>query len=237
MSQPLDLSTDWHTHSTTSDGTATIAEMVEAAAARGVTRLHLTDHVRSSTTWLPDYVTAIASHRGRTDVELIAGVETKILDVSGSVDLPEDLGGVDIVTVSDHQFPTRRGPVTPAEMARRIAAGEAHVADVVGDLVLATTRAVFCHERVVVGHVFSVLPKAGIPLSEVTAEMLRNLAAAVRAAGAVIEVNERWRTPTFEQIRTLCSLGVELVPSSDAHTAAAVAAWDYVAEAAHEIAP
>ena len=109
--------------------------------------------------------------------------------------------------------------------------------DAVGDLVLATTRAVFAHEHVVVGHLFSALPMAGIDIRVVTDEMLATLAAAVRASGAVIEVNERWRTPGIDHIKRLCSLGVELVPSSDAHSADTVATWDYVAEASLVIAP
>lgn len=237
MSKPLDLTTDWHTHSSTSDGTSTIAEMVDAAEARGVTRLQLTDHVGAATTWLPEYVAEIQALRGRTGVELVTGVEAKILDVRGTVDLPDDLRGVDVVIVSDHQFPTRSGPVPPVEMRRWIASGDVRESDAVGDLVLATTRAVFAHERVVVGHLFSALPEAGIDISVVSDEMLATLAAAVRASGAVIEVNERWRTPGIDHIKRLCSFGVELVPSSDAHSADTVAAWDYVAEASHVIAP
>lgn len=237
MSQPLNLATDWHTHSITSDGTASIEAMVTTAQARGITGLQLTDHVRSTTTWVPEYVAEIARVQRRVGLEVIAGVETKILDVRGTVDLPQNLAGVEAVIVSDHQFPTRNGPVTPDEMRQRIASGHTHVADAVGDLVLATARAAFAHERVVVGHIFSALPKAGIALTEVTDEMLTTLAAAVRAAGAVIEINESWRTPSFEHIKRLCSLGVELVPSSDAHSVEALAAWDYVAEAARVIAP
>lgn len=237
MSQPLDLRTDWHSHTTMTDGTATMSEMVDAAAARGLTRIHFTDHVRSDSTWVPEYVSAITAARGRTDVALVCGVEAKILDVRGSVDLPADLTGVEIVVVSDHQFPTRTGPVTPTEMRRRIEAGEMRVADAVGDLVLATARAVFAHERVSVGHIFSVLPKAGIDVSEVTSEMLSTLAAAVRAAGATIEVSERWQTPSFEHVRAFCARGVELVPASDAHSADALGDWDFVARAALEIVP
>ena len=144
------------------------------------------------------------------------------------------------VVVSDHQFPTRLGPVTPAEMRRRIRVGEVHAVDAVADLVLATSRAVFVHERVVVGHLFSVLPKAGIDPAVVTPEMLDMLATACRSAGAVVEVNERWRTPGVDVALTLCHLGVDLVPSSDAHDVSALGAWDHVAsvaEAAHRLMP
>ena len=232
MSAALDLGTDWHTHTTTTDGTATPREMVDAAAAAGLHRLHLTDHVRAGSTWLPEYVAEVTRLRSGAPVEVVCGVEAEILDVKGAVDLPPDLRGVEHVVVSDHQFPTRSGPVNPAEMRRRIESGEVAAPDALADLVLATSRAVFVHERVVVGHLFSVLPRAGIDSALVTTDLLALLATACRAAGAVVEVNEKWRTPSLGVVRTLSSLGVELVPSSDAHDVTALGRWDHVAAAA-----
>lgn len=235
MSRPLDLRTDWHTHTDTTDGAASPWQMVQAAFAAGLDRLHVTDHVRAGSTWVPEYVAEIARVRGLGAVEVVCGVEAKILDVKGTVDLPPDLRGVEQVVVSDHQFPTRSGPVAPSEMRRRIEAGEVLAVDALADLVLATSRAVFVHERVVVGHLFSVLPKAGIDSSLVTPDLLDMLATACRSAGAVIEVNEKWQTPGPDVVRTMCGLGVDFVPSSDAHDVAALGAWEYVASAAEMI--
>ena len=235
MSRPLDLGTDWHTHTTTTDGAGTPTEMVQAAAAAGLHRLHVTDHVRAASTWVPDYVAEISRVRAVAPLDVVCGVEAKILDLTGAVDLPPDLGGVEQVVVSDHQFPTGSGPVTPSEIRRRIEAGELLATDALADLVLATSRAVFVHERVVVGHLFSVLPKAGIDPALVTDDLLHELAAACRASGAVVEVNEKWRTPSLDVVRALCVLGVELVPSSDAHDVGALGAWDHVAAAAETI--
>ena len=123
MSAALDLGTDWHTHTTATDGAATPREMVDAAAAAGLHRLHLTDHVRAGSTWLPEYVAEVTRLRSGTPVEVVCGVEATILDVKGAVDLPPDLRGVEQVAVSDHPFPTRSGPVNPEEMRRRIESG------------------------------------------------------------------------------------------------------------------
>lgn len=237
MSIPLDLRTDWHTHTDRTDGGDSLTDMIDAARAQGLHRLHLTDHVRADTTWVPDYVAEIRSQRGRTEVELVCGVEAKILDVRGTLDLPADLSGVEIVVIADHQFPTRSGPVTPQEMGQRIARGQMRADDAIDDLLLATSRAVLRHERVVVGHLLSVLPKAGIDPSQVTSQQVAPLAAACREAGAVVEVNEKWRTPSLDLIRILCSLGVDLVPSSDAHDTEAVGRWDHVQQAARQIDP
>lgn len=235
MSKPLDLLTDWHTHTSQTDGKASASAMVGAAQQAGVTELHITDHVRESTTWLPEYVAELRALRQSGPIDIVIGIEAKMLDVRGKIDVPTDLTGIEQVIISDHQFPTRNGPVTPDEMERRIIAGEVMASDAVADLVLATSRAVFGYDNVIVGHLFSVLPKAGISFDEVTSDMLDTLAASVREAGAMIEVNEKWATPSLEFVEALCARGVDLVPSSDAHEPGSIAAWDHVAAAAEAI--
>ncbi|MGB3762345.1 MAG: PHP domain-containing protein, partial [Ornithinimicrobium sp.] len=71
MSLPLDLDTDWHTHTNLTDGTASPEEMVGAASARGLRRIHLTDHVRADTTWLPGYVAKIDRIRKSSPIEVV----------------------------------------------------------------------------------------------------------------------------------------------------------------------
>lgn len=233
MSAPvLDLRTDGHTHTARTDGADPVDVMALAAQAAGLATLCVTDHVRADTAWLPQYVEELERARRSSPVDIVCGVEAKILDVRGRVDLPGDLRGVDLVVVSDHQVPTRSGPVHPEEIRRRVATGALTATDVVDDLVLATCRAVSVHERVVLGHLFSILPKAGIAPDTVHDEHLRLLAAACREADAAVEVNEKWRTPTVETSRRLVTLGVRLVASSDAHEAAAVGRWDHVAATA-----
>ena len=73
---------------------------------------NVTDHVRAGSTWVPQYVTEISRVRSLGSLEVVCGVEAKILDVKGTVDLPSDLRGIEQVVVSDHQFPTRGGPAS-----------------------------------------------------------------------------------------------------------------------------
>ena len=91
---------------------------------RGCTACTSPTTCEPASTWVPEYVAEIARVRRAAPIEVVCGVEAKILDVKGTVDLPPDLRGVEQVVVSDHQFPTRSGPVTPSEMRRRIEAGE-----------------------------------------------------------------------------------------------------------------
>ena len=110
---------DHHVHSRFSDDAqSTLAENVRAAHTVGLTELRLVDHVRTSTSWVPEFLTAVAAltaadERARPDdgPELIirSGVEAKILDSTCRLDLPAGLttGGrtdqVDRVLIADHQ--------------------------------------------------------------------------------------------------------------------------------------
>jgi putative hydrolase len=235
MTARIDLAADLHTHTTTSDGIAGVAEMLTRAEQVGLRVVAITDHVRADTTWVPEYVREVAAASSGSGVDVVCGVEAKLLDTRGRLDLPGNLRGIAQVTAADHQFPTARGPLHPVAVRRMVGTGLVPAEDAVADLVRATARAVFAHDRVVVGHLFSVLPKAGLDPALVTAEMLDELASACRAAGAAVEVNEKWRTPSPDVVRRLADLGVEIVAASDAHTTAALGAWDYVSGVAQAV--
>ena len=56
------LRSDFHVHSTFSDdAVSTLAENIEAAAALSLQTIRLIDHVRVSTTWVPEFLTAVAA--------------------------------------------------------------------------------------------------------------------------------------------------------------------------------
>ena len=108
---------DWHTHSDLTDGTASPQTMADAAAPAGLTRWALSDHVRASSTVAARRCPQV---RGlRVDgLQVLCGVEAKILDVSGRLDLPTDLPHLDHVLVADHQFPGLDGPEYPDRVRR-----------------------------------------------------------------------------------------------------------------------
>lgn len=232
----IDRGSDLHTHSEVTDGTASPEAMAGAAQVAGLRVWGLADHVRADTLWLPEYVTRV---RGLSRPELVirCGVEAKILDSAGRLDLPPRLPRLDYILVADHQFPGVDGPVHPAEAGRRIAAGSISRGTAVDTLVAATCSALArAPYRPVIAHLFSLLPKVGLSENDVSDEHRAALAAACRAAGAAVEVNEKWRCPSARTLSYLAAAGVEVVAGSDAHRCADIGSWDYLDDIAEMLA-
>jgi putative hydrolase len=227
------LAGDFHVHSTFSDDArSTVSENLAAASAAGLARIRLVDHVRQSTTWVPDFLATVAAAPVFTDLKVFTGVEAKILNARGELDLPADLivgpRGVDAVLIADHQFPGLDGAWTPDETRTRIAAGLS-TADALDLLVGATIAAMESVESGQLAHCFSILPKIGLAESDLTDEHLATWAAAAARTGTVIEVNEKWGCPGPRALRAALDAGATLVASTDSHVATDVGRYSAVA--------
>jgi DNA polymerase (family X) len=132
-----DLRGALHTHTTASDGTASIEEMRAAAVARGLTYLGVSDHSKSSfyASGLPD--DALVAQGARIDAlnadgapcRLLRGVESDILG-DGALDYGEDvLARLDFVVASIH---SRLGQQRDEMTARLVAAASHPRTTVVG---------------------------------------------------------------------------------------------------------
>lgn len=116
-----DLRGDLHAHTRRTDGMGTIEAMVEAARARGLSYLAITDHSRRITMAhglddkaLGQHAAAIERAGARlTDFDLLTGIEVDILE-DGRLDLSDEaLLGVDVVVASVHAaFDLPRGRQT-----------------------------------------------------------------------------------------------------------------------------
>jgi putative hydrolase len=212
------LDEDFHVHSTFSDGASTLAENVQAARERGLRTLCLTDHVRRDTTWVPDFAAAVRPYRRQPGLRVLAGVEAKILDGSGRLDIPPDLarcGEIDLVLIADHQFPADDGPVHPDQIRAAISSGRMTAAEAIERLCQATAGAL--RPGTLLAHLFSLLPKIGLDEAMVTAPLLAELAGQTARTGALVEVNEKWSCPSARTVTALAEAGVSLVAGSDSH--------------------
>lgn len=235
---------DHHVHSTFSDdAVSTLAANVAAAEAVGLTAIRLVEHVRESSTWMPDYLVAMAALRSTSGLARLdeddpgggqreadrggplrvgTGVETKIMDVTGRLDLPPDLprgpDGFGRILIADHQFPGPDGPWSPQRVLAERAAG-LRSEDLMDTLVTAMIRATARVDGGQLAHPFSLLPKIGLGEADLRDDHLRALAAACVANGTVVEVNEKWACPGPRVLRTLADAGAVVVASTDSHRA------------------
>jgi putative hydrolase len=235
LSAAPDFLSDTHVHSTFSDGRDTIEENVAQARRRGLHRICLVDHVRTTTTWVGDFVAATqalaATDRGSHEVplEILRGVETKVLDQKGGLDLPADLGGLDRILVADHQFPMADGPHHPKEVEADRAAGryrDAELADVLIESVGNSLPAVA--GRGILAHMFSVLPKVGMAETDLSPAGLDWLADECLAFDVALEVNERWACPSPSTLAHFMARGVRIVCATDSHRAETIGVYEKV---------
>jgi putative hydrolase len=225
------LDEDHHVHSVFSDdAVSSLDENVRAARRRGLRVICFADHVRRDSPWVADYTAAVAGLRPVPGLDVVAGVEAKILDSQGHLDLPGQLPGVDRVLIADHQFPGEAGPVHPGDIRAQLATGQRTAGEVIDGLITATVRALDQVAIPQLAHLFSLLPKMGLAEREVPGPALAALAQAARRAGARLEVNEKWACPSPRTIRAFAAAGVPLVPSTDSHDCADVGRYQTVPE-------
>ena len=227
MSHAL-LRGDHHVHSTFSDdAVSTLAQNVEAAASAGLSTLRLVDHVRRSTTWVPEYLAAVRALRVPDGLTVLTGVEAKILDVAGALDVPPLPDGIDRILIADHQFPGVDGPLGPSAVRERIAAGWAtdDVLDQFVEALIATMRRYPGNQ---LAHCFSILPKIGLSEPDVGAQRTDAWARAAAETDTLVEVNEKWGCPGAGALAALRRAGATIVASTDSHDASEVGRYSRI---------
>jgi putative hydrolase len=227
---------DMHVHSTYSDGAGTVAENLKAAEKAGLAALTCVDHVRRDTDWATAFAEEVRSLGDGMKMEVRSGLEAKILDTSGELDLPADTGGADRIYAADHRVPLEDGPADPAAIRLAIGRGETDPAAVVESIVNATANAVGRRPNLVIAHLFSVLPKVGLDESAVPQESLERLAQAAAESGASIEIDERWRCPSARTLRAFHAAGVPILLSTDSHSPDTIGRYDYCLGVIEELA-
>jgi putative hydrolase len=226
---------DMHVHSTFSDGADRLEDNIAEAEALGLTALGCVDHVRVSTDWVGDYVDAVGRARLQTAVELRCGIEAKLLDTTGALDLPTGIEGVDAIYAADHQVPLPEGPTHPREVRERIAAGDLLAADVIDAILESTARALDRPQHVVIAHFGSILPKIGLTEADLPASGLERLAAEAARTGQEIEISERWRCPSAATLRPFLRHGVPIALSTDSHRRGTIGRYEHCLAVAREL--
>jgi putative hydrolase len=231
---------DYHVHSDYSDdAVSSIADNVSAARSAGLTEVRLIDHVRKSTTWVPDFLSEVASLPPVDGLTVLTGVEAKILNSRGEIDVPPDLivgpGGVDAIVIADHQFPGIDAAWSPELTREKLASGLStqDALDLLVGALIAAMDAVADRGIPRAGqlaHCFSILPKVGLSEDDLSDEHLAAWADAAARTGTLIEVNEKWACPRPRSLRAALASGATLVASTDSHLAGDVGRYASVSQ-------
>jgi putative hydrolase len=225
-----------HVHSTYSDGAGTVAENLIAAERAGLRTLTCVDHVRGDTDWAPEFAEEVRSLATGSKLQVRSGVEVMILDTSGELDLPAEIGDVDRIYAADHRVPLEDGPADPASIRAAIEGGDRDPAAVLDSIVTATANALARRPNLVIAHLFSVLPKLGLEEKSVDRAILDGLARTAAERGASLEIDERWRCPSAGTTGAFHAAGVPILLSTDSHSPETIGRYDYCLDVVGELA-
>ena len=98
---------DTHLHSNFSDGKNSIEEMTKIAIKLGYKKIVFTDHVRTSTNWINEYIKEIKRVQKKyPEIKIYSGIEAKVIDLQGNIDAKKSFfKKVDFVLASFHRIP------------------------------------------------------------------------------------------------------------------------------------
>ena len=99
---------DYHMHTTYTDGTASVLEMAEAAVLKGITKVLFSEHVRHTSNYFSSFISEVRKLQC-AGLKAHVGVETKIIDVKGSLDCsPQIASECDAIIGSVHSLPNNK---------------------------------------------------------------------------------------------------------------------------------
>ena len=107
---------DRHIHSNFSDGLNSPEEIVKTAISIGYEKICIVDHVRKDTKWVPDFAHEIMRLKKKygSKIEILSGIEAKVINLKGDLDLPDNIDGVDFVYSAFHRIPTEEREYLPS---------------------------------------------------------------------------------------------------------------------------
>ncbi|MFZ0514464.1 MAG: PHP domain-containing protein [Candidatus Nitrosopolaris sp.] len=186
----MNLREDYHIHSNYNDHSAydlTIPNVVKRAEELNLQTIAFTEHVRKTSSWLPEYLREIESFSKNSSVKIIPGFEAKIL-VDGSINCPEEYSKNYFLIASFHTLYNDKSVWLNA-LTKAI---ENPSVDVIGHIAPETTfRMEVCE--------------------------VQDLAFLIVKNKKIIEINAKYHRPPREWIVLFMGKGVKFHLGSDAH--------------------
>ena len=205
---------DFHVHTSYSDGEGTAAVMVEAAEARGLEAVAITDHgpelsVGISPHNIEPMLSDVELARRDASIPVLRGIEANIIDPTGAIDIDERMfGRFDLLLVGLH---TLRSPIQdPVALAR---------------VYLTSLVNAMSKTRIdIVAHPFHL---HGNLARYLTREEILEFMKLAAERGVAIELNSKYHSPDDDFLRACLREGVKLSIGTDAHTPGEVGRIDW----------
>jgi len=220
----LKITADYHTHTNFSHGQGTIRENVEAAIARGLQRIAITDHgpaaiglgVKNVDVLLRMKELIAKYNQEYPEIEILFGVEANIISIDGKLDVPAwVLSEMDIVLAGLHRLIL---PATLRDAWRYYFYN--YLGEKVSKQLAQTARSL--NTRAVIAAInnnkIDILTHPGHHFAIDTPRLAR---ACVRR-GTALEINASHAYDLEGFVRAAVPTGVNFVINSDAHTPARV---------------
>jgi len=201
------LTADYHTHTVHSHGSGSVDDNVEAAIARGLLTIGISDHSVSHATYgigrrrVGYYLSCIdrAKEKYAGRIEVRAGIELNLIGLDGSVDLPE--GVFDTVIMGYHKAAWCRDVKTMWTFSTPGFAGRAEA------ITQSYIRAMQRYPVDIISH-----PGYGVPVD------IRLLGKACADYGVLFEINNKHGDLNPDDLAAAAAAGTRFVISSDAHS-------------------
>jgi len=201
---------DYHSHTYFTDAIGTPLEYASVAEEKGLSSFAITEHIWRTSRWLNELLREIKEARKKTKVVILSGVEAKQINIFGDIDVKEtDARKVDIVLGSVHAYPTEKDHVfvDPKDISVEKAL------EIETEAMIALAK----NEQVdVIAHPF-ILYKKYFNKGTIPVEYGIKVIAAAIDNDVALEVNNKYKVPDKEFLKTVLELGAKISIGSDAH--------------------
>lgn len=206
----IEITKDFHTHTVHSHGTGTVEENVQAAIAKGLSAIAISDHgfshlfygIRDIDAYLRDIENMKKKYAGQ--IEVLSNVELNIISLDGKLDLPVGYeNAFDLLMFGYHKMSGYKGLKDKLDFMLP----KRHNKSTADKFTDAYIAAIHRYKIDMISH-----PGYGVPLDKT------RLAQAAASTGTALEINAKHPEFSVEELKLCADTGVRFVIGSDAHS-------------------
>jgi histidinol phosphatase-like PHP family hydrolase len=199
----LDTKEDYHVHSNYNDHSApdlTVKNVIDRASKVGLKTLAFTEHVRKTSSWIPQYIHEIKTLSKGLKINVMTGFEAKILS-DGSIDCLENYSKTYMIIASFHTAYPDKKIWTNALM-----------------------KAIENPDVDIIGHL------APEPTFAMNSREVELLASKIFENEKIIEINAKYHRPPNDWIPIFRDKGVKFRLGSDAHSLSEIGQFEKISD-------